>query len=93
MEYFFVYMLQCKDDSYYIGQTDNIERRLSEHSEGLSEYTKIRRPVELVFLENCQTREAAFELERKIKKWSRKKKQALIEKNWNKISYFAKKKF
>lgn len=86
MEFFYVYILKCKDRSYYVGHTDNIDKRLVEHAEGLSSYTKIRLPVDLVFLEQCQTRDEAFVLERKIKTWSRKKKEALMKKNWNKLS-------
>ncbi len=56
-------------------------------------YTSIRLPVELVFMQSFSSRAEAIDMERKIKKWSRKKKKALIEKNWKKVSVLAKKKF
>lgn len=91
---FYVYMLKCSDGSYYIGHTDNLERRLFEHKEGIRQcYTYFRRPVELVFYEETYDRTYAIEFEYKIKHWSRKKKEALIEKNWQKISSLGKKKF
>lgn len=93
MEYFYTYILKCKDNTYYVGHTDNIENRMCQHKLGLSSYTSLRLPVKLVFLELFQTRDEAFESERKIKKWSRKKKEAIAEKNWSKLSQYAKKKF
>ena len=94
MEYFFVYILRCADGSYYTGHTDNMEKRLSEHKTGMySGYTKTRLPVDVVFLQQFTSRDEAFASERKIKRWTRKKKEALISKNWNKISELAKKSF
>ena len=47
----YVYMLRCSDDSFYVGSTRNLEKRLWEHQAGMgAEYTKRRRPVELVFI-------------------------------------------
>ena len=83
---FCVYILKCKDNSYYVGHTDNIAKRLVEHHNKLCAYTSIRLPVKLVFLQYFQTRDEAFVTERKIKKWSRKKKKALIKGDWNEIS-------
>lgn len=95
MEYFFIYILKCSDQSYYIGHTDNIEKRISEHNQGLiiSCYTLSRLPVECVFVQTFTSRIEAIEAEHKIKKWSRKKKEALIKQDWNEISRLAKKKF
>ncbi len=91
MHNFFVYILRCNDGSYYAGHTDNIDARISQHKQGLIEncYTKIRLPVEVVFIQQFSTREAAFAAERKIKGWSRAKKEALILGNWTKISMLA----
>jgi predicted GIY-YIG superfamily endonuclease len=73
-------MLRCADGSYYVGQTTDIERRLAEHQTGVYEgYTSSRRPVELVWHEHIQTDDEAFKLERKLKGWSRAKKEALIK--------------
>ena len=84
-------MLKCIDGSYYVGHTDNIEQRLSQHKSGkISGYTSTRLPVELVSMENFYSRDAAFLAERKIKGWSRKKKEALIRKDWQAISELGK---
>lgn len=95
MSYFYVYMLKCSDGSYYIGHTDNIEARISQHTQGIIKncYTSTRLPVELVFHQDFGSRDEAFAAERKIKGWSRKKKEALIKKDWQLISLLAKKTF
>jgi predicted GIY-YIG superfamily endonuclease len=94
MEYFIIYILKCSDQSYYIGQTDNIEKRISEHNEcKIPGYTSSRFPVECVFVQTFTSRVEAIEAEQKIKKWSRKKKEALINQDWNEISRLAKKQF
>src|SRR5579871_4499510 len=91
---FYVYILKCIDRSYYIGHTDNIEKRISEHESNVYEcYTSSRLPIQLVYVQTFGTRAEALDSERQLKKWSRKKKEALIEENWSKISMLAKKKF
>lgn len=93
-DYFYVYMLKCSDGSYYIGHTDNLAMRLAEHkSSKYKGYTAKRLPVELVYHEAFESREDAFVAERKIKKWTRNKKEALVAENWSKISQLAKKIF
>jgi putative endonuclease len=84
---YYVYILKCSDDSYYTGVTNNLERRLNEHQYGVNEgsYTYFRRPVELKFFEEFKYINQAIEIEKKIKKWSKGKKKALIENNWDKI--------
>lgn len=95
MEYFYVYMLKCADNTYYVGHTDDLKKRLAEHKDKifLHSYTASRLPVELVFNLSCQTREEAFALEHKIKKWSQNKKEALIAGDYQLVSVCAKKKF
>ena len=87
MSRYFVYILKCIDNSFYTGFTNDIERRLSEHNAGLNpnSYTHKRRPVELVFYEEFDNPDLAIEYEKKIKGWSRKKKQALIDENWEQL--------
>ena len=88
---FFTYMLKCADESYYIDHTDNIEQRTSQHKSGkIDGYTASRLPIELEWMENFHTRDATFCAERKIKGWSRKKKDALIQGDWNMISLLSK---
>ena len=94
MNYFFVYILKCSDGSYYTGHTDDLQKRISEHKlGGFCNYTSTRLPVVLVFYQAFTTRDAAFVSERKIKKWSRRKKEALIKKDWEKLSLYSKKNF
>ncbi len=90
MKPFYLYILKCSDGSYYTGHTDDLGKRLAEHGEGYCEYTAKRLPVELVFSDEFTTREDAFGRERQIKGWSRKKKEALIEGNWDKLKKLAK---
>ena len=83
---FWVYMLRCKDGSYYVGHTDDVEVRLAQHESGALEgYTSKRRPVILVFAEPMPTRDEAFQRERQIKTWSRGKKEALIARDWERL--------
>ena len=89
---FWIYMLRCADGSFYVGHTDDLERRLGEHATGaLPGYTRHRRPVVLVYSAELPERMDALEMERRIKGWSRAKKQALIEEDWEKISALARK--
>jgi predicted GIY-YIG superfamily endonuclease len=82
----YVYMLKCSDESYYVGQTTDIERRLQEHHAGTyGGYTSFRRPVRLVWFQETQTADEAFKLERKLKGWSRAKKEALIDGDYERI--------
>lgn len=83
----YVYIVRCADGSYYTGVTNNFEKQVGEHNEGIDPngYTFKRRPVELVFVEAFQIFQQAISLEKQIKGWSRKKKEALIEQNWEKL--------
>ncbi len=90
---FYVYILLCSDGSYYTGHTDNPEKRLYEHNEGiLKNYTETRRPVRLIFQQAFNTRDEAFRAEMRIKGWSRKKKEALIRDDWSEVSDLSRKK-
>ncbi len=65
---FYVYLLQSKlDKSYYIGQTNDLEKRLFDHNEGLSKYTSRKRPWEIVYFEKFETRTEAIKRERFLK--------------------------
>jgi putative endonuclease len=80
MKLYVVYILKCNDNSYYTGITNNIERRVAEHNEGINPkaYTYGRRPVELVFTASFTIANAAISFEKQLKDWNRKKKEALI---------------
>lgn len=87
---FWVYILRCTDGSYYTGHTENLEQRLTEHQAGqVGGYTATRRPVRLVFSEAFSTREEALAAERRIKGWSRKKKEAMMRGDWDEVSRLA----
>jgi len=74
-----VYILQCADGSYYTGKTQNLELRIAQHQNGTYiGYTIKRRPVKLVYAQGFPTYYEAIHAERRIKGWSRAKKQALI---------------
>jgi len=88
---FWCYILRCIDGRYYTGHTDDLGRRISEHHiGGFCEFTSRRRPVELVWCQEFPSRHEALSTEIRVKKWSRAKKEALIQGNWDKLSYFAK---
>jgi len=75
----YTYILRCSDGSLYTGWTNDIERRIEDHNAGRgAKYTKPRRPVELVYYEEYQTKEEAMKREYAIKRLSRSKKLQLI---------------
>ena len=74
-----VYILQCKDGSYYTGSTPHLELRVAQHHRGEGGgYTSLRLPVKLVYSYEVARIEDAFYLERQVKGWRRAKKEALI---------------
>ncbi len=76
---FFAYMLRCADASYYMGHTDDLEKRVAEYQAGEKcAYTFERRPVRLMWSQEFWTREEAKDAEARIKKWSRAKKEGLV---------------
>ncbi len=79
MKTYFVYILKCSDNLLYTGITNNIERRFNEHQKGLNKncFTFKRRPLELIFHQVFNDVEQAIYFEKKIKKWSSKKKLSL----------------
>ncbi len=80
---YFVYILECADKSLYIGTTNNLEKRLKQHNNSKygAHYTKIRRPVKLLYSEKFETLIEARRRETEIKGWRRKKKLNFITKN------------
>jgi len=79
---YFVYVLECNDGSLYTGITKDISKRLNEHnlSDKGAKYTKVRRPVKLVYKESSENRSTASKREYAIKKLTRLKKLELIYK-------------
>lgn len=75
----YTYILKCKDGTLYTGWTTDLDRRVRMHNSGKgAKYTRGRRPVELVYYEEHETRQEAMQRECAIKKMSRKEKVAMI---------------
>ena len=84
MKDYFIYILKCSDDSYYTGVTNNLEKRINEHQSGLIKgYTSSRLPVKLVFSERFTDINDAIRFEKQVKGWTRKKKEALINRDFD----------
>ena len=74
-----MYILRCSNNQYYVGSTQDLDKRLAEHQSGEGAlFTKKHLPVELVYYEQFQRIVEAFEREQQVKGWNRKKKEALI---------------
>jgi putative endonuclease len=89
---YYVYIVECKDGSYYVGVTNNIDRRMWEHNTGHDQgcYTYNRRPVQLKYFEHYTDVNQAISREKQLKGWSRKKKEALFRENWNELKRLSK---
>ena len=75
----YTYIVKCSDETLYTGWTNNLKKRLEAHNSGKgAKYTKNRRPVELVYFEEYDTKQEAMKKEYAIKQLSRQKKLALI---------------
>jgi putative endonuclease len=92
MKYYFVYILECNDGSYYTGLTNNLNVRIAQHELGyvVTCYTFKRRPVKLVYSVQMDDINQGIALEKQIKGWSRKKKHALIIEDWDKLKLLSK---
>lgn len=87
---FWCYILRCADGRYYTGHTDNLELRTAQHQVGgFCDFTSRRRPVMLVWSQHFQTRIEALNAEKRIKPWSRAKKEALMRGDWRALSFYA----
>lgn len=78
---YFVYLLQCSDNTLYCGVSNNLAKRVKEHNTSktkASRYTRARRPVKLVYSEKYSTRSEAMQREAQLKRYTRPKKEALI---------------
>jgi len=86
-----VYMLLCADGSFYVGATMDLDLRIGWHNEALDPfcYTYGRLPAQLVWSETFFDWSEALSRERQVKGWSRLKKKALIERDWEEIQRLA----
>jgi len=87
----YVYILKCSDNLLYTGITNDITRRFEEHQKGLNKncFTYKRRPLELIFSQVFNDVEQAIYFEKKIKKWSAKKKNALADNDFDMLQILA----
>jgi len=80
MKGWFVYILQCKDGSFYTGVTPNLKRRFQEHKEGKGgKYTLEHKPIKILFSETFNTKQEALNREKQLKGWSHRKKENLAK--------------
>lgn len=91
---YFVYIVECSDGLYYTGVTNNLDRRIEEHNEGIEikSFTYKRRPVKLSYWLRFSNVNKAIEWEKQLKGWGRKKKEALFIEDWDEIKRLAKSK-
>jgi putative endonuclease len=83
----YMYILECCDGSYYTGSTKDLELRMAQHQAGEgANHTKKRLPVKLVYYEEYQRIDEAFYREKQVQGWSRKKKEALINGDFENLS-------
>jgi putative endonuclease len=87
----YLYILKCADNSYYTGSTRNIETRLYQHeTDKGAKYTSTRLPIELVCLEEYERIDEAYAREKQVQGWNRKKKEALIKSEYDKLPALSK---
>ena len=84
------YILRCADGLYYVGSTKDLEGRINAHKKGCCIYTSQRLPVELVYSELYRSVVFAKKREIQLKGWTRKKKEALINKDLKSLHEFSK---
>jgi putative endonuclease len=89
-----VYILKCSDNSYYVGVTSDLEKRIKQHEQGEFWYcyTFNRRPVQLMFYREFDSNMKAIGFEKQVKRWSRAKKEALINGDIEKLKKLSKSK-
>jgi len=86
----YVYILECSDGTFYTGSTIDLDKRIQQYQNGLgANHTKKRLPVKLIYFEKFPGVEEAFKREKQIQGWSRNKKIALIEENYENLSKFS----
>lgn len=83
----YMYILLCNDGTYYTGSTNNLDMRIKQHQAGKgANHTRKRLPVKLLYFESFQRIDQAFYREKQVQGWSRKKKEALMNGKYDKLS-------
>ena len=95
MKTYYVYILLCSDNTYYIGVTSNLTHRIYRHQSGFypNSYTSKRRPIQLKYFCEFTNVWKAISYEKQLKKWSKAKKEALIKSDIELLANLSKKKF
>ncbi len=89
----YFYILRCCDGRLYIGHTANLRYRLWYHNAGLgAQFTRLRRPVRLVYHERFETKLPSIHREKQVKRWTRQKKEALIRGDLDTLKWASKRK-
>ena len=94
MHSYYVYILRCADETLYTGVTNDYEERINQHQTGFDtrSYTFRRRPVKLAYIAEFGDVNEAISWEKRVKRWSRKKKEALIAGEWEDLCWYSKRK-
>ena len=92
MKTYYVYIVECSDASFYVGISSDVENRLFKHNIGIDKdsYTYSRRPVTLKWVQGFLDPNQAIAFEKQLKGWSRRKKLALIEEDWERLVEYSK---
>lgn len=80
---YYFYIVRCSDNSLYCGQTTNLKKRIQEHNSSPSrsaKYVRGKRPVHLVYSEECENLQFALKREYQVKQWPKDKKESLVQK-------------
>lgn len=76
---YYVYMLRCRDHSLYTGITNDLDKRLRKHNRGkASRYTRVRLPVDIVYVEECEDKSTALRREKEIKGYKKSDKEKMV---------------
>ncbi|WP_078378403.1 GIY-YIG nuclease family protein [Sutcliffiella halmapala] len=80
----YFYVLECRDQSYYAGYTNDLEKRITAHNKGKgAKYTRSRRPVVVIYQKPYETKQEAMRAEKLFKQLSRKQKEKYLNEGWN----------
>jgi predicted GIY-YIG superfamily endonuclease len=90
-ETYYVYIFKCSNKAYYVGLTNNLLLRFQEHLDGIYTncHTYDKRPLTLLYYETIPFQKEATEREKQLKSWSRKKKEALVARDYHKLQLLA----
>ena len=90
---YYIYIIKCKNGSYYIGHTNDLKRRMKDHQAGYgSKFTTDNQTDAPLYFEEFNSRSEAMKRETQLKKWSKAKKKALIESDLEKLHELSKRK-